>query len=462
MKICVADDEKEVRDSIVLKLTESHPYANVFDVGYGFGALEQIKLIRPELVFVDIRMPELDGLDMLASIMNVLPKTKVVILTGYNHFEYARKAVHYGASDYLLKPADVDELKQLVQSAYDRLAGRLGTELSSALLGFGPETTEIRNMFFRNVSLWFDDRILKTIVFEDSPVVTETHPNVICGFRWQEQEVLIVATDPAYSGVSFRDSGELARIWQAERRAWETKRFFGDDTAHSGRFRGNAADLSGSLRLNVVRAVKAADREMLQEAMSRWIRELQKLHADVVREECAKLVSLLDSDLSDAQTYCILEHGPKENWLREMERYPSWLELRNGLQEWVMKRFDQLHPPAVLPGSSDWFEKALHLLGQRAGMDITLETLAAETGVHPVTLSRMFKQQTGLSFIRYLTRKRMEKAKQLLVSSDQPIAELAKCLGYQDHRYFATLFKNEWGITPGDYRKQVGSGIVEP
>lgn len=457
MKICVADDEKEVRHSIVLKLTESHPYANVFDVGYGFEALEQIKLIRPELVFLDIRMPELDGLDMLAKLMDALPKTKVVILTGYSHFEYAKKAVHYGASDYLLKPADIDELKQIVQTAYDRLTERLDIELSGALQGGGLEAAKIRGICYRNVSLWFDDRVLKLIVFEGGPIPDETPVNVICGYEWQGQRVRIVAVEPPYSGISFRDSGELARIWQAEWRTWETKRFFGTGAVHSGRFRSNA-DSAGGFRLSVVRAVKTADREKLYEVLSVWFQELQRLQADVVREECAKLVSLLDSDLTEGQTYSILEHGPKEIWLREVERYPGWTELRTWLQEWVIKRFDQLHPAR---GSSDWFEKALNLLELRVDMDITLESLAAKAGVHPVTLSRMFKQQTGLSFVRYLTRKRMEKAKRLLTAGDQSIVKIAENLGYQDHRYFVSLFKNEWGMTPGDYRKRYGLNIGE-
>ncbi|BFT74327.1 response regulator [Paenibacillus sp. P36] len=455
MKICVADDEKEVRHSIVMKLTESHPYANVFDVGYGYEALEQIKLIRPELVFMDIRMPELDGLEMLANVMNALPKTKVIMLTGYNHFEYAKKAVHFGASDYLLKPADVDEIKQLVHLTYDRLTQQLGIELNGAL-----GTTMIEGLFYRNITYWFDDRVRKSIIFEDEVVHAETHGKAICGFECQGQRVLIVAVEPSYSGGSFRDSGELTRLWPVEWKTWQTKRFFDKDFLYRGRFRLNA-DSAGGLRLGVVRAVKTADREKLNEDLSLWIQELQSLQANVVREECAKLVSLLDSDLTEGQTFNILEYGPKETWLREVERYATWQELRTWLQEWVMKRFEQLHPVTVPRGSADWFEKALSLLELRADMDITLESLAEEVGVHPVTLSRMFKQQTGLSFVRYLTRKRMEKAKRILISSDQPIAKLAESLGYQDHRYFTSLFKNEWGMTPGDYRKQHGSSIGE-
>ncbi|MBA2938759.1 response regulator [Paenibacillus sp. CGMCC 1.16610] len=455
MKICVADDEKEVRHSIVMKLTESHPYANVFDVGYGYEALEQIKLIRPELVFLDIRMPELDGLEMLANVMNALPKTKVIMLTGYNHFEYAKKAVHFGASDYLLKPADVDEIKQVVQLTYDRLTEQLGMELNGAL-----GTTMIEGLFYRNITYWFDDRVRKLILFEDEVVHAETHAKAICGFECQGQKVLIVTAEPSYSGGSFRDSGEFTRLWPVEWKTWETKRFFDIDVFHRGRFRSNA-DSAGGLRLDVVRAVKAADREKLNEDLSLWIQELQSLQANVVREECAKLISLLDSDFTEGQTFNILEYGPKEVWLREVERYPTWQELRTWLQEWVMKRFDQLHPVTVPRGSADWFEKALSLLELRADMDITLESLAAEVGVHPVTLSRMFKQQTRLSFVRYLTRKRMEKAKRILISGDQSIVKIAESLGYQDHRYFTSLFKNEWGMTPGDYRKQHGSSFGE-
>ncbi|MBW7456965.1 response regulator, partial [Paenibacillus sepulcri] len=73
MRICVADDEKQVREGIIHKLRDCHPYAEVFDVGFGQSALDKIFAVQPDLLFVDIRMPEMDGLAILQAVKRFRP-----------------------------------------------------------------------------------------------------------------------------------------------------------------------------------------------------------------------------------------------------------------------------------------------------------------------------------------------------------------------------------------------------
>lgn len=87
----------------------------------GVSGLELIRRLRPDIVMTDIRMPNMDGLTMLAAIRSEFPEIQMCVLTAYRDFEYARKALTLGVCRYLLKPSDLEELKEAVRQMVSRL-----------------------------------------------------------------------------------------------------------------------------------------------------------------------------------------------------------------------------------------------------------------------------------------------------------------------------------------------------
>ena len=87
----------------------------------GAAGLELIRSIRPDIVMTDIRMPNMDGLTMLAAIRSEFPEIQMCVLTAYRDFEYARQAIMLGVCRYLLKPSDLEELKEAVRQMVSRL-----------------------------------------------------------------------------------------------------------------------------------------------------------------------------------------------------------------------------------------------------------------------------------------------------------------------------------------------------
>ena len=81
----------------------------------GEEALELADIVRPDLVISDIRMPKMDGIELAEQLRDKYPNTKVIFLTAYNEFEYARKAIRLGVSDYILKPFQDGELEGVIQ-----------------------------------------------------------------------------------------------------------------------------------------------------------------------------------------------------------------------------------------------------------------------------------------------------------------------------------------------------------
>ena len=90
----------------------------------GAAGLALIRDLRPDIVLTDIRMPNMDGLTMLAAIRSEFPEIQMSVLTAYRDFEYARQAITLGVCRYLLKPSDLEELKEAVRQMVSRLDTR--------------------------------------------------------------------------------------------------------------------------------------------------------------------------------------------------------------------------------------------------------------------------------------------------------------------------------------------------
>lgn len=124
MKLLIVDDEARHRRGMASLLRSLRPEGQVLDAGDGQSALRLIREERPDIVFTDIRMPNMDGLTFLRILEQEPVKPKVVMISAYDRFEYAQTAIRHGAYDYLLKPVDADKVEQLL----DRIEATLQEE----------------------------------------------------------------------------------------------------------------------------------------------------------------------------------------------------------------------------------------------------------------------------------------------------------------------------------------------
>ena len=114
-KVIVADDERLIANNIARRIEEgSDAFEVVARAGTGAEALRLARELLPDVVFSDIKMPEMDGIELIARLRALNPSILCVIISGYNDFEYTRAAIRNSAVDYLLKPVNPDELSQLL------------------------------------------------------------------------------------------------------------------------------------------------------------------------------------------------------------------------------------------------------------------------------------------------------------------------------------------------------------
>ena len=124
-RVIVADDEKLIANNIARRIEESSgAFRVVSRAGTGLEALEQTRELLPDVVFSDIKMPEMDGIELISRLREELPGVRCVIVSGYSDFEYMREAIRNSAVDYLLKPVNPEELRRLLQRLETMLLAR--------------------------------------------------------------------------------------------------------------------------------------------------------------------------------------------------------------------------------------------------------------------------------------------------------------------------------------------------
>jgi two-component system response regulator YesN len=118
MKVLIVDDEKHVREGIkLLGAWEQNGITEIYEAGNGEEAISLIQKYKPEVIFSDMKMPQMDGTQLLEWIKENQPTSKTIVVTGYDDYHYMRKAIHFGSLDYLLKPIDPEILNQTLENA---------------------------------------------------------------------------------------------------------------------------------------------------------------------------------------------------------------------------------------------------------------------------------------------------------------------------------------------------------
>jgi two-component system, response regulator YesN len=122
-KAIVAEDEPMIRGNIVKKVLEVHPgFAVVGEAHNGVAALELVEELSPDLLITDIRMPMMDGLELIERCYRFHPSIETIIVSGYGDFAYAKAALRFGVRDYILKPVENADLSAALSRVWQRLS----------------------------------------------------------------------------------------------------------------------------------------------------------------------------------------------------------------------------------------------------------------------------------------------------------------------------------------------------
>lgn len=169
MRIVIVEDEIKIREGMAKLIEAETQHTVVEKAADGEEGLKVILRFKPDLVITDVRMPKMDGLEMIRELRQRQVSARVVILSGYSEFEYAKKAISYGVDDYLLKPLSVEDVTGLLD--------KIQLSIEKEELTEGTLESVLSNLI--HCSETEEERIYQIL-------------NQICGFPWNGRYDLLV------------------------------------------------------------------------------------------------------------------------------------------------------------------------------------------------------------------------------------------------------------------------------
>ncbi len=499
MKILIADDEYLVRASLISMLGEINlPIDSIEEATTGEEMIRMIGHGLPDVAFVDIRMPGLNGLDAIKAGKPLSPQTKWFILTGFPEFDYAREAIRLGVSGYLLKPVSPDELKKILNefeedSKKQKTAQNRQFERELMALHYGLTSLEfegpeafVTRAHFTGAIFYFDSHLPEKIRAERQFAFCRSVQEIISKNLDNYNRLALIVLP----------NGELATVgaWepmQDQRAEQLVQRYFKALEEKIRKVSGK--DLAVTL-------IKTRESSTYQEFLDQ-VDSLQEFAS--LRVVCG-IGKLLDvnslgqhaknrdqKDLSDyIQSLCRSYRDRNQlNYIKALERLKSSLQ-KEGFRaqnrqignvvdfmnrsmrcqlaadqspkQWVqiLERYDILFP-ASLPKdelqNTDIVDQVIAFMDEHFMSNIGIGQIAEQLNITPNYLSTLFHRRTGINFMAYLKKIRMLKAKELLADPNIQVHQVAKQVGYFSTRHFARLFAEHYGCLPSEYRDRYKS-----
>lgn len=407
MKIVVVDDDKIIRlglTKIIRRLFEQHEV--ISDFQNGLVVLEYLRENKVDLVITDIKMPIMTGSELIEKSAKELDNPPMfVVLSGYDEFTYVRDTMKSGAFNYLLKPIKQEELKKAIQEVevkikenkkQDKLLSKsievLKRDFFKHILFSNVETNyKTDRSLLENIQLNENYKYKMTIVQRDG----NNDKTIISNFI---RDILELNKDVEYLSFYFEDNVYIVFYLECS-------------------------------EVNLI----------------------NKLTEDII----SKADSLVEND----KNVFIIEYTDKVWQLREQSRL--FRKLKNNISsESKAKKYILNLSEEMNNNIYDENEKtnvtAIKLAKQyiikNFNKNITLKEVADEVFLSQNYLSELFKKEMGEGFYDFLSRYRIQVAKDLLLTTNLRVYEIAENVGYNDSITFGRAFKKITGATPNSFR----------
>lgn len=515
--VLIVDDEKLViEDLISIVDWEACGFEIVATVRNGKQALAKFKELCPQVVITDIKMPFMDGLELAQEIRKLNMQTKIILLTAYSDFSYAKQAIEHGITDYLLKneisehtiAVKLQNLKSRIE-AENRTSGLVMQKLILDLFNTDKDHID-ETMYDQSIKKMLSVPGFYFIVEEDIPLP------IVTNFQdrndpHSEYEIIshcvrfrLSGFNVEYAGI-LRNKQVLLSIQPVENSSQNTAyAVLKNDAAAliqelSAHFKTSftAYVLYNRISLLELRKLYFTCNKRLNAKYilgSGSVYELQDPELDWVKKEIAvdeaQLLNILDKLDNDALAAYIEEiyhqvMPPEMNFYgllsvsqtlyaclkRSVEELPPtadrpdisystnsvfWLDAKS-IKSWMKLKFESLILEKRKQLENKYSREVLkaieYIKKNYDDKELKIDYIASYVGLSSARLSVIFKKETGKTINEFITGIRIKKSKELLETGEYKVYEIAAMVGYGSSQYFSQIFYLETGLSPNNYRR---------
>jgi len=497
MRIVIADDEYLARSSLRSMLEELNlPLELVGEATNGEEMAALVSQHLPDVAFVDIRMPQLNGLEAIRQGRLASPQTRWFILTGFPEFDYAQEAIRLGVSGYLLKPVNPEELRNVLSDFIEqnrKLRAVQNNQFERELMALAYGLTSLE--FAEPDDIVAKSYFIGAILYLDSCLPEKTKAQRQFTFSRKLHGLIDQSLDNYHRiALTVLPGGELATIG-----AWEP--IHNDEAEQRVRKylqaveQGARTSCDNDLAITILVSKECSTYRELQDQLTR----LQKLAPLRVVCGIGKLLPLTmlnqyvespgwlefsDLVLTGCRCYQERHYLNYMKALQQLEKFSlkmgvaehsglikavadffgysigCQLALNQSLTAWMqtLQQYGErlLHEMSKDEAqSADVVDQVISFVDENYMRDVGIGQIADRLGITPNYLSTLFHKKTGINFMSYLKRARMLKAKELLTDPNIQIQKVAERVGYFSARHFARLFAEQFDCLPSEYRDRL-------
>ncbi len=467
----------------------------------GQGGFDLIVEKEPHIVLTDIRMPGMDGLSIIEKAKYIFPAMQFIIFSGYTDFAYAKKAIALGVLEYIVKPITVEKVENALQKALAHISDRDNLLLEKKIeemLMLGEDIAEeeweaaklpvpitsIRECLILSCSIPGENIAIREYINRRKELrkynifycVYPAISVVMClsgGIHGKEKmlsglsgvmQMWRESREDCYIGVSYRQTGQtgIREVFNQAREAMSYAVFVKENCLVDFQ----ELQMSRRLPSNIqkyerifLESIEHGQVKNIENTVHIFMEECRELHTEpklvkhFVLEFFYNALSLEQKLISDG-----VEHK-LHMWIDDEYECPP--------HEYV----EHCHSYQVL---TEWFSEEMKKIAERVSekkggksriqiqvvkdyihtyyqKDLTLFELAEVAKMAPTYFSDVFKQEVGTTYIKYLTKVRMERAKELL-HAGYKVADVSEQIGYRNYRYFCEIFKKYTGMTAQQFK----------
>ncbi|MCD8023244.1 MAG: response regulator [Lachnospiraceae bacterium] len=513
----VIDDEALTRKGTIKKLAPlGDEISCIGEAANGKEGLALIETLTPDFVILDMQMPVMDGMALLPCLSEKYPELPLIVISGYRDFEYAKQAISSNAVDYLLKPFSKEAIQNCVRTVLQLLSDR--TQLQDRLISSEMEKEQacydydiqlLYNLIHGNpvsgstltsqkLSFLNGTHNLTLLLLHSAQSISgETLRNWLSMQGFGDLALYLPDTDFPHLGYLLlfvprqaslpgkKLADEILDALIPRLASQGTPAIAGISNSHRDLSGLNEARKEASQALNLRElSGQTTDRFFYNQDSNPkpifWTKTdefLFRIEAGMSKENSGLITELFlyyknlpGCSLADAKYHCYQLSGQCRLILNDYLKMPnspgesdSMQKIVNHifslteLEEYYRQFFENicsLLKPQSVYLVDDVVEKIMIYIQRNYQKDLNQDFIASLFYLNRSYLSTLFKSRTGMKFVDYLNKVRLEKAMELLATSDRKMYQIARSVGYDNVKYFFRVFKKSTGLTPEQYRQQ--------